>query len=717
MRGTRNACASLAGLDLSELCGLPGRFTGAPPRSTDLWPAEIRDCSSDLCLRISSGSLQHAVVQLSTMNRGYALMASQRTSILGLPILASRLSALVITAVCAAASGAAADIVYDNTTNFVSVGFSTAPGFESGSVVTLAGSQRTVTEFEFAYRGPGFDTDGDETARIRFRLNDGPAGQPGTIIYDSGQIAIVPAFDETVSLTNLSVAVPDTFTWTVEYGGISGIDQDRVLNLVHSPATIGDEGGKWIFNTILWLDQTDRAGLYARITAITGSTTAGLPCSGTVCGLGGQIRSQIGEAIPFPISIVPGQTGPFQAGTSIGAYAYNNAVVHTQPITLSGNPQVGQGLGQPGQIKAKPGATVMQTLGAAPRAITLPPAQFGYGPQAGSIALFNFNLNVFAGQTNLIIDYPHPGTDGVGNVVAVPGGGGSRMLSRGFAGGGTINQGRPGLPTVSFYAGATANGSPGNNYGNGNPPGAPMTAMAGDAAGINGVARFVATRNQFGGISTGRTLGTVKGFYNLVGAGLSLFQVPCTGTAMCAFQIGIIPIAVTGVTGGPFGSTVNVASFTTPTGAFTGTIGFNGTILGIGNPVTTGSGLNIPFTLPSAMSIGFPATTGRLSITVTSVSPTERFVRTGTDARDANGSGVIALVTGSMSKRSLLGPLGGLPGSANRTWITLEILEPSAILSASAGLFALFGCHQLVRRRLGKTSRVHSTSDRYSSDN
>jgi hypothetical protein len=186
----------------------------------------------------------------------------------------------------------------------------------------------------------------------------------------------------------------------------------------------------------------------------------------------------------------------------------------------------------------------------------------------------------------------------------------------------------------------------------------------------------------------------VKGYFNDFLGGLTLFELPCTGTAMCAFQIGILNIARTNVEGGPFGSIVTNAAFTTPTGVFTGTIGFNGTIVGVGSPVRTGSGLPFSFMLPSVKTVGFPATTGRLSISVSQmifqITLTEMFKRTGTDARDANGIGVIALVTGSMSQRFL---------GANRTWITLEIPEPSAILAASAGLFVLFACHQLVRRR------------------
>jgi hypothetical protein len=221
------------------------------------------------------------------------------------------------------------------------------------------------------------------------------------------------------------------------------------------------------------------------------------------------------------------------------------AVIHTQPITPSGNPQVGQGLGAPGQIKDTPAATVMQTNtipGSQGRAITLAPAHLGFGPHGqGSIGVVQFDRANFAVQTNLIIDYPHPGTNGTEVNVVVPGGGGSRMLSKAFAGGGTLNQGRPGLKTVSFYAGATANGSPGNNYGNGNPPGTLIPPFAGNAAGFNGVARFVATGNQFGGIGTGRKLGTQRVYFNIGSLNpIFGFDLPCKGTAMCAFSISTV---------------------------------------------------------------------------------------------------------------------------------------------------------------------------------
>jgi hypothetical protein len=450
----------------------------------------------------------------------------------------------------------------------------------------------------------------------------------------------------------------------------------------------------------------------------TASADADDPCTGTVCGLGGQIRGQIGDGLPLPISLAPGYTGPWNPGVTPvnGAITLKNNIIKSVPPYAGGFPFVGKGLGQQGNIKPTPNATIMQTVAsphsdANPRALSLVPNAFGYGPESeaaitpnmeGSIGVVNFNANVFAVQTNLIFDSPHPGTDGLGNGVNVPGGGGTVVYSAG---------GRPGLPTVSYYAGAA--GTSGTNWGNATANGAPIGAIlpaAGNGAGVNGVARFKATKNQFGGVATGRTLGTAKVYFNNIanaGEGLNpTTELPCTGTAMCAFGLSFVNPATTGVAGGPFGGTANNNAFMTPTGVFTGTIGFNGTIHNVGNPVTTvngtatpgatAGGMNIPFTGQGAISVGFPVTTGRLSISVTDVTkPSESgmWQRTGTDVRNANGSGVVALVTGSMSARPIS------KGNANRTWTTLEVPEPSAIAAASAGLLALFGCHQLVRRR------------------
>jgi hypothetical protein len=296
-----------------------------------------------------------------------------------------------------------------------------------------------------------------------------------------------------------------------------------------------------------------------------------------------------------------------------------------------------------------------------PRAITVPVGVFTYGDQPEySLAAAGGNVVFFALRTNLTLTSPHPTK------------GGSRMYSAG---------GRDGLPVVTFCAGAP--GSAGTNFGG-------VCTDPSDGVGINGIARFTKTANQFGGTTTGRVLGTAKVYINK--DRLLLISLPCTG---CEFQISTVVPATTGVAGGPFGGTAMNPAFQTPTGVYTGTVGFNGTILGVGNAVTV-AGAGIYFTGQAVSSVGFPLTTGMLTISVTEVlpgDPAEIFKRTGIDARTANGNGVISLISGSMSVRSIS------KGNVGRTWATYEIPEPSAIFAASAGLFALFGCHQLVRRR------------------
>jgi hypothetical protein len=404
----------------------------------------------------------------------------------------------------------------------------------------------------------------------------------------------------------------------------------------------------------------------------TASAQAGAACVGTTCGLGGQMRHQIGDGLPLPISIAPYYLGEFV-----------DITIQTQPATPGGLPINGRGLGQAGQVKATPNATIMQTTLAPhaakagnPRALSLAPGAFHYDEPQNSIAVFGFAALGPTVQTNLIYDSPHPGTTASGaSIPSIPSLGQSAMFSAG---------GRAGPSIVSFCAGQPASATPGNNFlGN-------CTGPA-NGIGINGLARFTKTRNQFGGISRTRVLGTAKVYFNA--DGLNLGDLPCAGFD-CRFFISEVHPASAAVDGGPFGVTVMIPAFQTPTGLYTGAVGFNGTILSVGDAVTV-AGAGIPFTGQAASSVGFPITTGMLTISVTSVvgATPEIFARSGTDARTANGQGVVAMVTGSMSARSIS------LGNANPAWITYEIPEPSTIFSASAGLFALFGCHEWVRRR------------------
>jgi hypothetical protein len=446
--------------------------------------------------------------------------------------------------------------------------------------------------------------------------------------------------------------------------------------------------------------------------ASTATAQAGLACSGTTCGLGGQIRGQIGDGLPLPISIAPAQGGSGPAAT---AGPFTAITIQTAPATPMGLPLVGNGLGQPGQIKPTTMATIQQGAGPGPRNLTLAAGVFRYGGQPqGSIGVVNFNAAVFAVQTNLSYDSPHPGTTPMGlAAVTQESGGAIPIPGQGMFSAG----GRTGAAIVSYYADATTQGpgSPTNNYGN---PVSPITPMAGDTASppINGLARFTATGNQFGGVSIGRANGTAKVYFNGVPL-IPNLDLPCKVTATplqgttaqgtfvpyqtgtdCQFSLSIVDLelsdATVGVAGGPFDGLGIGTAYTTPSGVHFATIGFNGTIIGSGAVVTL-VGAGIPFTGQGNQGVGVPFTTGMLSVTVTEVvgATSEMFIRTGIDARDAGGNGVVSLVTGSLTARDISS------GNANRTWVTLEIPEPSAIFAASAGLFALFGMHRLARRR------------------
>jgi hypothetical protein len=69
-----------------------------------------------------------------------------------------------------------------------------------------------------------------------------PVVLPGTLLYNSGTFALFPTAGiiETVTLSHLSVLVPDTITWTVLFSGIALNPDANAGGLVlFDPPTIG----------------------------------------------------------------------------------------------------------------------------------------------------------------------------------------------------------------------------------------------------------------------------------------------------------------------------------------------------------------------------------------------------------------------------------------------------------------------------------------------
>jgi hypothetical protein len=415
------------------------------------------------------------------------------------------------------------------------------------------------------------------------------------------------------------------------------------------------------------------------ISIIAATTLAGdaiASCVGSTCSLGGQLRMQNGFDLPRPLSFATAPDGDLRWG-------------------------------QPGQIQATPSATVQQgpagagTPGTDPRSLMfVKPSLFTYNEPLVSLGRIKDANKILAIRTDLGFQFPHPGTTGSG-ATAMNGPFSAPTFSAG---------GRTGPSVVSWCVGLpppTATYNPGCGA-----PDAFGFATTTTAGGINvtvplsnGLVRYTATRNQFGGAVRMRRTGISTVFYNA--ALLTTAELPCTiGTNSLCIVARLEQHFVTeGIVGSAFGAKATQPATSELSHVFEASIGASGTIQSIGVPVTDGSGNPLHISPTAQTNWGFPGTTGRLTISVTNNdrAPTtlETFTRTGADHRTTGGEGIVVLVSGGLSSRSIPGP------NAIRVWSTFNVPEPGAMTAASIGLLALLGCHQLARRR---SSSSRSTS-------
>jgi hypothetical protein len=142
-----------------------------------------------------------------------------------------------------------------------------------GDEITLAGHGRMVTAF-YLEMFSSYTVTGDETARVRFYANDGPAlanpaSSPGTLLFQSDKVPLDPGYI-TISITDMAVPVPDSFTWTIEFGGLSADEPSGLL--FYDPATVGSsEDDFWQQENGLWTLLTfpdQRSNFAARVVAV-----------------------------------------------------------------------------------------------------------------------------------------------------------------------------------------------------------------------------------------------------------------------------------------------------------------------------------------------------------------------------------------------------------------------------------------------------------------
>ena len=182
-------------------------------------------------------------------------------------------------------------LVYDNSVHDLLYRFD--PGsLEVGNEIILAGSARYASEFSFEFWGfssGGYVFEGDVQARVRFYTNDGPLSSsgyasPGTVIYDSGAFPIpaTPAgratliFDEFQidAVVPLRAPLPNSFTWTVQFSGLSANDSAGVD--LYAPPVIGNTyGDYWENDTSRWALKTNSVPMEfaARLSTINSSAT------------------------------------------------------------------------------------------------------------------------------------------------------------------------------------------------------------------------------------------------------------------------------------------------------------------------------------------------------------------------------------------------------------------------------------------------------------
>jgi hypothetical protein len=170
---------------------------------------------------------------------------------------------------------AGSEIIYDNSSNYLADFNDTR--LESGDEVRFAGTGRLIDHFSFEYFASLSPTpSGNETARVRFYLNDGPApdaagASPGTLLYDSDVFTISAGY-QSVSISGLDISVPaNTITWTVQFSGLS--TNERAGLLFYDPPRVGSSDNFfWLKEATGWTAEADNSvtnnNFAARFTAL-----------------------------------------------------------------------------------------------------------------------------------------------------------------------------------------------------------------------------------------------------------------------------------------------------------------------------------------------------------------------------------------------------------------------------------------------------------------
>jgi hypothetical protein len=353
-----------------------------------------------------------------------------------------------------------------------------------------------------------------------------------------------------------------------------------------------------------------------------GSLPAHAACSGATCPLvGGVVRYQIGNGLPFPAS----------------------ALLLGQPTGQLNTSMTAMGL-----ILPLPGAVVSQGS-TAPRSIMMPPSQLSAPQLPFTIPLFSANPLAFQLKTSIGFLFP------------------STLVTFSASG-------RVGPSTAAWCIDADPPAVPtGTPIGGFNPGclGPNTTASLGTTF-TSGLLRYTRTANQFGGVARAARPdgGTADIAINIAG----IPALPCT---LCTFGVQQIGTSMRNPTavGASWGAKESVNPVVNSPGRFVGSINAVGIITNVIGPTAMSS----PSTSAGNTTWGAPWTTGMVTASYPTAVPPEVFMITGTDQRTPGGEGTISLVAGAIATRGSTDP------NVSRGWLQLTVPEPGTGLSLAAG--------------------------------
>jgi hypothetical protein len=172
--------------------------------------------------------------------------------------------------------GGRAEVIFDNTaangTNFF------RSSKEYGDEIVVKGGSRDVNLFLFRYFGE-FSEGHHATATVRFYKNDGDDVEPGpkkilapgSLLWESDPFPLITGFNDAVLGVPL-VSVPNNFTWTVQFNGLSGDSGDGAGVVLSDPPSTGKSYDDFWLHDGEWtgkhFSEPTKANFFARISAL-----------------------------------------------------------------------------------------------------------------------------------------------------------------------------------------------------------------------------------------------------------------------------------------------------------------------------------------------------------------------------------------------------------------------------------------------------------------